>query len=224
VELTTCTLDDVAGQRGVVVVIDVLRAFTTAAVALAAGAHPYRLVGGVDEAHAARAADPSVRLLGEVDGLTAEGFDHGNSPTALAGVPLAGVPVVHRSTSGTQGVVRAAAADRILAASFAVAGATARALRGADRVAFCATGVRPGVDGDEDLALAEYLAALLRADGPVDPTPYTARVATATVAAWFGHEDMPAEDVPFCQVVDRFPFAMEVRRADGVHLLERLDV
>jgi hypothetical protein len=149
-DLTECTLVDVGDQPGTVVVIDVLRAFTTAAVALAAGAGPYELVATVDEAHARRRADPTIRLLGEVDGRTAEGFDLGNSPVAIDGVDLSGVGIVHRSSAGTQGVVRATSADRVLAASFANAGATTRALAGVDRVAFCITGDDDARDGDED--------------------------------------------------------------------------
>jgi 2-phosphosulfolactate phosphatase len=177
VDISYCTLDDVAEQTGTVVVIDVLRAFTTAAVAIAAGAGPYRLVSTLDEAYAARDADPAVRLLGEVDGLTAEGFDHGNSPTELVGVDLSDVPIVHRSSAGTQGVVRATSADRVLVTSFAIAGSTAAALADDDRISFCVTGAHSGRDGEEDRACGEYVAAVLTGGaGRIDPAPFTARV------------------------------------------------
>ena len=240
--ISFCTLDDVGQHTGTVVVIDVLRAFTTAAVALAAGARPYRLVGSVDEAHAARRQDPTVRLIGEVDAITAPGFDYGNSPSELArhhldDRSLDGVSMVHRSSSGTQGVVRATAATRILTSSFAVAGATSRALapeiEAGTPIAFCVTGFRDersgDVDGDEDRACGEYIAALLAtrdAQRPVDPAPYVDRVRTCTVAEKFRTGDpdlLPRSDLPFVQVVDRFDFAMEVRRhLDGDHTLHRL--
>ncbi|CAN5471890.1 2-phosphosulfolactate phosphatase [soil metagenome] len=229
-EISYCTLEDVGGRVGTVVVIDVIRAYTTAAVALAAGAGPYELVGTLEEAYARRAADPAVRLLGEVDGLTAEGFDHGNSPVALEGIDLTGVPIVHRSSAGTQGVVRAASAERVLTGSFAVAGATASALSGESAVSFCITGADAARDGEEDRACAEYIAALLVAtrDGgrpEVDPSPYLARVRASTAAQLFvsgAHPDRPPADIPFVQVVDRFDFAMEVRTVGGRHLLHRV--
>ncbi len=223
-EIGYCTLDDVADCTGTVVVIDVLRAFTTAAVALAGRAGPYELVGTVEQAHRRRDADPSTLLVGEVDGHTAPGFDHGNSPTQLAAVDLAGRPVVQRSTAGTQGVVRATAAERVLTTSFAVAGATAAAVADDPAVWFCVTGAHSRRDGEEDRACGEYVEALLR-DGPdVDPAPYVARVATSTAAGFFmlGRDDLPAADVPFAQVVDRFDFAMEVRPRDGRLLLEAI--
>ena len=52
---------DIAGP---VVVVDVLRAFTTAAYALAAGARHVYLVAGVDEALAFKAARPGVLAMG----------------------------------------------------------------------------------------------------------------------------------------------------------------
>ena len=225
-DITFCTLDDVAERTGTVVVIDVLRAFTTAAVAIAAGAGPYGLVSTLDEAYAAREHDPAVRLLGEVDGRTAEGFDFGNSPTQLEGIDLAGLPIVHRSSAGTQGVVRATSADRVLITSFAIADATARALSADPAVSFCVTGAHSGRDGEEDRACGEYVAALLTAgtSDAVDPGPYVDRVASSDAAALFGVEDLPAEDVPFCQVVDRFNFALEVNREEEQHLLRRIDV
>lgn len=223
-DIAFCTLDDVAEQTGCVVVVDVLRAFTTAAVAVAAGAGPYELVATLDQAHDRRRANPAVVLLGEVDGVTADGFDHGNSPTALVGRDLAGSHIVHRSSAGTQGVVRAVAATRVVAASFAVAGATARAVVGETRISFCVTGADAVRDGDEDRACAEYIAALIGDRSGVDPTRFVARVPGSTAGQRFLAGDnphLPPADVAFAQLVDRYDFAMPVRREAGRCWLER---
>ncbi|MEE8600492.1 2-phosphosulfolactate phosphatase [Euzebya tangerina] len=233
--IRTCTLLDVDQHSGTVVVVDVLRAFTTAAVALAGGVERYEVVSTVEEAHARRAADPSVLLLGEVDAVKVPDFDFGNSPWELAQEDVTGRTLVHRSSSGTQGVVRSVGAHRILTASFAVAGATARALAtevaAAASITFCLTGVRENVDGDEDRACAEYITSLLNSDAVVDPMPYLARVGMASAADKFraGNPDLfPPADLPFVQVVDRYSFAMEVRRVHTergtAHTLHRLTV
>ncbi|MGF1599052.1 MAG: 2-phosphosulfolactate phosphatase [Acidimicrobiales bacterium] len=52
-----------AGGTGAVVVIDVLRAFTTGACALAPGAEAIHLVAGVDEAVDFKAANPGVLAI-----------------------------------------------------------------------------------------------------------------------------------------------------------------
>ncbi|HUG83721.1 MAG TPA: 2-phosphosulfolactate phosphatase [Euzebya sp.] len=223
-DISYCTLEDVGRKGGAVVVIDVLRAYTTAAVALAAGAGPYELVSTLEQAYARRHEDPAVKLLGEVDGYTADGFDFGNSPTAIHGMDLTGVAIVHRSSAGTQGVVRATAAARVLTASFAVAAATARALAEEEQVTFCLTGADARRDGEEDRACAEYIAALLRNGPDVDPGPYVARVATSTAGASFlstHRPDLSPQDVVFAQVVDRFDFAMRVRHEGARNLLSR---
>ncbi|MGI9017585.1 MAG: 2-phosphosulfolactate phosphatase [Euzebya sp.] len=221
-DISFCTLEDVDQQHGCVVVIDVLRAFTTSAVVLAAGADPYHLVATLDQAYALRRADPAIRLLGEVDGITAEGFDYGNSPTAISGVDFTGVEVAHRSSAGTQGVARATSANRVLTTSFAVARATAAAIAGESRVSFCVTGAHSGRDGEEDRACGDYIAALLKQDGPVDPSPYLGRVTRSTAAALFladDNPDLPVADLPFAQIIDRYDFAMQARASSGHHLL-----
>lgn len=228
-DISWCTLDDVADRTDTVVVIDVLRAFTTAAVGLAAGVASWELVGTVEAAHRRRDVDPGTILVGEVDSHVAPGFDHGNSPALLARAHrdhgLDGAAVVHRSTAGTQGVVRATRASRLLVASFAVASATARAVAKDASVSMCVTGIVGRRDGDEDRACGEYLAALLDHGPGVDHAPYVDRVATSIAAEYFrhGHDDQPPEDVTYAQVVDRFDFAMEVERLGGRFLLRRVD-
>lgn len=221
-----CTNDEVTGATGTVVVIDVLRAFTTAAVVLAQQPASYELVRELAEARSRRLADPGVRLLGEVDGRRPSDFDHSNSPCEAAAADLAGRHVVHRSSAGTQGAVMAEAADRVFVASFAVASATLAAVASADprQVTFCITGRHAGRDGDEDAACAEYLAA--RLTGWADPVGYVARVATSTAGRMFAdsqrHQHLSPEDLAFAEVVDRFDFAMRATRHDGRVLLRRV--
>jgi 2-phosphosulfolactate phosphatase len=203
-----------------VVVIDVLRAFTTAAFALAAGAREIVLASGIDEALALRARLPGTLVMGELNGLPVEGFDLTNSPGDFRGHDLAGRRLIQRTSAGTQGVVRSLRADVLLAASFAVAGATARYLRrsGPECVTFVVTGIYHASDGDEDAACADYIAALLRGEAP-NPAPYLRRVRESAPGRIFAdpaRPEFPAEDLEACTGVDRFDFAMPVERRDGL--------
>jgi len=63
------SLDDCHHASGVVVVIDVVRAFTCAAVVLAGGAQRDYLVGGVEEALALRQRLPNAVVMGEIEGI-----------------------------------------------------------------------------------------------------------------------------------------------------------
>ena len=75
---------EVGDVGGTVVVVDVLRAFTTAAYAFAGGTSEIWLVSGVDEALALRRSVPGALVMGEVLGRRATGFDLSNSPVEIA--------------------------------------------------------------------------------------------------------------------------------------------
>ena len=184
-EFARRTLRDCHLATGTVVVIDVVRAFTTAAYAFAAGAREIVLTDSVDEAFALRqrlvAAGEETLLMGEVDGALIEGFDLGNSPAAVAGLDLRGRVMVQRTSAGTRGVVCASAgAEVLLPSSLVVGRATAAALRqlAPEEVTFVITGAhgRGPLDGDEDAACADYIEALLAPwEAPPQSPPYTPR-------------------------------------------------
>src|ERR1700740_2984511 len=90
---------------GAVVVIDVFRAFTTAAVALANGATNIVMVRSVEEALALRDAGIGQICMGEVGGGAPDGFDFGNSPFEVSGVQFRGKAIIQRTSAGTQGIV-----------------------------------------------------------------------------------------------------------------------
>jgi 2-phosphosulfolactate phosphatase len=218
---TTYATRDTCGEAlGAVVAIDVIRAFTTAAFAFAAGAREIVLVGTVEEALALRTRFPGSLVMGEVGGLKAEGFDFGNSPGDLVGQDLSGRRMIQRTSAGTQGMVRSVCADPLLAASFVCAGATVRFLRrvAPASVTFVITGIYPDQDGDEDAACADYLAALLRGESP-EAAPFLRRVYESRPGQVFAdpaRPEFPSTDLDYCTQVDRFDFAMLASREDGL--------
>jgi 2-phosphosulfolactate phosphatase len=85
------------------------------------------------------------------------------------------------------------------------------------QLTFVITGAGPSGDGDEDLACAHYLEALLHGD-PVDPEPYRQRVyqsPAGRILADPEQPEFPASDLELCMQVDRFDFAMVVDRQNG---------
>ena len=94
-------LSGAAVARGLVVVIDVLRAFTTAAYAFAGGATKILLVRTVEEALALRELVPDALLIGEVGGRLIPGLDLNNSPSVMAATEVAGRPLIQRTGAGT---------------------------------------------------------------------------------------------------------------------------
>ncbi|GIW79671.1 MAG: putative 2-phosphosulfolactate phosphatase [Gemmatales bacterium] len=110
--------EDLAGS--ISVVIDVLRATTTAVYALAAGCTDIRPCLEVEEARelANQMRAGRVVLAGERHGLPPAGFDAGNSPREFTPSLCRNSTVVLTTTNGTRAIHRAAAASRVLLAGF----------------------------------------------------------------------------------------------------------
>lgn len=195
-------------------VIDVLRAFTVSAYALAGGAVECRLVAEVEEARALADCIEGAVVSAEVEGLPVEGIAISNSPTMVREADLRGRTLVQRTSSGTQGVVAAAGAERLFACSLTVASATARAIlaAGPELVTLVATGADRG--HPEDAACADYVEAVLRGETPdlealLRPLYATERYGRLVGGGWPG---FPASDVELSLAADRFDFAMPVER------------
>jgi 2-phosphosulfolactate phosphatase len=137
---------------GSVAIIDVFRAFTTAAVALANGASRITMAGTVEEALSLRERGVGQVCMGEVQGRAPAGFDFGNSPFEISGVDFRGQAIIQRTSAGTQGIVLANKAERLYAASLVVANATARALHFGmpDHITLVAMGKNASTRTDED--------------------------------------------------------------------------
>ncbi|MEN6410368.1 MAG: 2-phosphosulfolactate phosphatase [Anaerolineaceae bacterium] len=223
-EIHYTTLSTESEFSGTIVVIDVLRAFTTAAYAFAAGAERIIPIGTPEETLARRAAHPGSLAMGEVGGAIVPGFDYGNSPQPFVHVDLHGKTLYQRTGAGVQGLLRCPPGAAALAASFVVAGATVRRLLELkpETVTMLVTGHLEDRDGDEDRACADYLAARLRGESP-DPAPYFDRVRQSTAGRLFQIDSPahPTADLPFCLQLDRFDFAMQTRCEGGELVLKK---
>jgi hypothetical protein len=114
-------LDGARQATGAVAIIDVFRAFTTAAVAFANGASRIVMVGSVEEALALRESGVADVCMGEVSGRAPPGFDFGNSPFQISDVDFAGRAIAQRTGAGTQGIIVACQAECLYAASLVTA-------------------------------------------------------------------------------------------------------
>src|SRR5215471_3951761 len=93
-------LEGAVRATGTVAIIDVFRAFTTAAVALANGAAHIVMVGSVEETLALRAAGVGQVCIGEVGGKPPPEFDFGNSPFEVSTIDFSNKVVIQRTSAG----------------------------------------------------------------------------------------------------------------------------
>ena len=224
---------DANEATGAALVIDVFRAFTTAAIAFDRGAARITLVAEVDEALEIRRNNPAIAdiLMGEVEGRRPDGFDYGNSPYEATSIDFAGKSVVQSTRAGTVGTAAAGAAgcDPIYVTSFVVAGATAQAVLAEepqpDLVTILAMGDQGVNRSDEDEHCALYLRNRLEGRNP-DPEALRKLILAGGATQKFFDDAQPQfhpRDVGLALEVDRYPFAMRVTREDGLLVARRTD-
>jgi len=218
-DVRTVGPEGAAGASATVVVIDVFRAFTVSAYALAAGAVECVLVREVEEARRLAARTPGSLISAEVGGLPVHGIPISNSPTMVSALDLGGRVLIQRSSAGTQAVAAATGAVSVLAASLVVASATARRVR---EIAAPVTLVVSGRSDEglhqEDLVCAALLEELIRW-GTADPAPARAKIVSSARYRRLSTRETPGfphSDLGLALEIDRFDFAMEVTRQDGL--------
>jgi len=118
--------------HGIVVIIDVFRAFTVTPLIFHLGARKAVFVDEPEQALSFKSRDPDVVLAGEVNEQLIPGFDLGNSPSEVLykrDELFAGKTVVQRTTAGVIGVLGAVSnAEEVILGSYVMAKAVSRYL------------------------------------------------------------------------------------------------
>lgn len=221
-EIHKIKLDNCHHASHFVVVIDVIRAFTTAAFAFARGAEKIILVSHVEDAFTLSKKFPHALMMGEVNGKPVEGFHFSNSPVEIAKQDLTGKTLIFRSSAGTQGVIKSAYADKLLVSSFVVAEATLERIKNIapSEITFVITS---GDSDDEDLSLADYLEAKLTRQDAIRSHIYLERVKSSRLGRLFSQNAVPefcSTDLEAVLSLDQFDFAMEVIRESNLLILQ----
>ncbi len=226
-------LDGARQAEGVAVVIDVYRAFTSAALMLHLGAVQLILLAE-PEAVLKFKREKGTLAVGEVDGKMVPGFDLGNSPGHIMAAGrdvFAGQTVAQRTSAGVAGALAAARrAETVLLGSYVTAAATARYLQKLSPpppvVSLVAMGDKGQQTTPEDEACADYLAHLL--DGrPYDHTAALRRIVAHECTLKFlrgNQPHFPPSDPIYCLQRDLFDFAIVATREKDLLIAQRVDV
>ena len=188
----------------IAVVIDVLRAFSTACVAFERGATGILLVPDADVAFRVKRARPDYLLVGETDGYPIDGFDFGNSPTALSSADVEGRVLVHKTTAGVPATLGAIDRDRVFVTGLMTAEITSAHAENMGLVQY----IPSDRFGDEDIACAEYMR------GEITLEQARERVVASDSAKKFLRNEEPAfprSDLDICLRPAAARFVMEVR-------------
>ena len=195
VHLLPDLVDPAALADRTVVVIDVLRATTTLAFALVAGAEEIVVCGEVDEARRL-ATTPSTRatvLGGERQGVKLPGFDLGNSPSEYTSSSVGGKRLVFTTTNGTRAMLRCRQARRVWLAALVNRAAVVAALRGVDVAHLVCAGTRGAISGEDALVAGALVAAFVDAGGATPTLNDEAQLALALWRSTIVGHDTPTQ-------------------------------
>ena len=206
--------------RGTVIIIDVFRAFTTEAIAFSRGAEKVILVSTPKDALELRDRGIADLCVGEVHGMTPEGFDHNNSPHEMSIADVKGKVLAHSTMAGTVGVNAATNADEIYVGSLVIARSTVDTILQdkPDLVTIVAMGDGGKIRTDEDEQCAWYLKNLLGGRRP-DPQAVRALVLAGEESQKYhdpAQEQYHPKDLEMATRIDSVDFAIGVERRDGL--------
>jgi 2-phosphosulfolactate phosphatase len=215
--------------RGVVVIIDVFRAFTVGCYAYDAGAARIIATATEEDAFKVKLKYSDAVLVGERNEKKIEGFDFGNSPTEIIKADLRGKTVIHTTTAGTQGLINAVNADMVLTGSFVNSGAIANYIKTINPplVSLVAMGYRAAEHAEEDLLCAELIAESI-SNKKLDFLSRINDLQNSSGQRFFRPENItfsPPTDFFLCTMLNKFNFILKAeQRFDGNVDLMKVDL
>jgi 2-phosphosulfolactate phosphatase len=220
-------------------VVDVLRATSVLAVLLDRGAEQIYPTATIEHGLALRdelvAEGTDVFLLGERGGLPPEGFDAGNSPTALAALELSSNIAVQATSNGTPALLACVGAPLVMPAAVVNATAATRVAIEADHdVLVVCAGLRGGFGEDDVLAAGLLVDRLVTAGATTGPEAQDAleryeaarddlaeafrQTEHGVVTVGLGFDD----DIVLCATPDRYDVVATLGESDGRPVLRPL--
>ncbi|MBU1629260.1 MAG: 2-phosphosulfolactate phosphatase [Gammaproteobacteria bacterium] len=198
---------------GLVVVIDVFRAFSTACYVFNRGAEQIIPVGNIELAYQIKKENPNFILMGERHGWIQPGFEFGNSPFRIKDFDFTGKTIVHTTSAGTQGIANAINAEEIVTGSFVNVEAVISYIRfrNSQDVSLVCTKKADEPVLDEDAVCAHYIKDALTGHSQDfnDIVDHLKREGFAKHFFDPERDSHPAEDFDLCLALNKFSFILK---------------
>lgn len=221
-------LDGAKTARGLTVIIDVFRAFSTTCYIFDSGGVKIYPVADIEFAYQLKEKNPDYILVGERNEQKPPGFNFGNSPSQLKREILAGKTIVHTTSSGTQGIANATNANEIVTGSFVNAGAIVKYIRQQkpEVVSLVCMGYACQYPTDEDTLCAEFIKNEL--EGRTNNfSKMVQQMRTGSGARFFDPEKQewaPQKDFELCLNLNRFNFVLKVENEGELNYLREIKI
>lgn len=215
--------------RGLAVIIDVFRAFSTACYVIANGAREIIAVGDLETARQLKTANPAYVLMGERNGEKLPDFDYGNSPADILAVDFSNKTVIQTTSAGTRGLVGAAQADQVITGSFVNAYAIIDYIRkqSPQTVSLVCMGTAGREQNTEDSLCGQFIADVIQ-DREVDIEKIILHMRGSPSGQNFFNPQIEwarREDFDLCAAFGRFDFVLKAsKRTDGLLSLKPIKV
>ena len=215
--------------EGLTVIIDVFRAFSLECYLYDMGVKQIRPVGTIEEAFSLRNLIPNSILIGERHGKKCDGFDYGNSPSAILKEDVAGKTIIHTTSAGTQGIVNASHASEIITGSLVNARAVAEYIltkqpKAVSLVCMGNGGVRPA---QEDELCAEYIKSILEGREFLDLEQRVSSLKNNGGEHFFDktrQDVFPEADFYMCIKYNKFPFVIKIEKDEMGFVTNRFSI
>jgi len=205
--------------RGLAVIIDVFRAFSTACYVVRNGAEKIIPVSDVDLAYKLKEENPDYILMGERKGKKLAGFDYGNSPTEIQAVDFSAKTVIQTTSSGTQGFANAKDADELISGSLVNAEAIVAYIKkkAPEKVSLVCMGTWAVKPNDEDTLCAEYIMNRLNSQKIDSREIYTKLRASRTAQNFFDPAVTwaPEKDFDLCLNIGFCDFVLRAEKIEN---------
>lgn len=212
-------LESAKEARGIVVVIDVFRAFSIEAYIINQNAKKIIPVGNKDVAYNIKKEHNDYILVGERGGEKLPGFDYGNSPSQIEGVDFTEKTIIHTTSAGTQGLIKSINAREIITGSLVNAKAIVDYIRknNYEDVSLLCTYYNPTKTYvDEDTICAEYIKAMLE-NKKYNIENIIKKMKYECGAKFFDkarNDVFPTEDFALCTNINIFNFVLKYKKID----------
>ncbi|RAK07106.1 2-phosphosulfolactate phosphatase [Halanaerobium saccharolyticum] len=223
-------LEGAAKAEGLTVIIDVFRAYTTAAYLFANQAEKIFIVSKLETARKLKAKLDDPILIGERKGIKIEDFDYNNSPYFISQSNFAGKEIILSTSAGTKGIIAAENADQIITGSFVNLKAAAEYIkaRNPELVSLIAMGNNGVSKADEDNLYAQELKKLLNGKRTLAEAEIKRRLRSPAGDRFFREEtqsEMPKEDFEYCLKINKFDFVIKALKIDtDIYQLKKEEV
>jgi 2-phosphosulfolactate phosphatase len=207
--------------KGLAVIIDVFRAFSTICFVANNGANMIISVGDIDLAYNLKKENHDYILMGERNDIAPDGFDFGNSPAEIEKVSFSQKTVVHTTTRGTQGISKAINAKEIITGSFVNAQAVINYIKSTKHQLISLVCTDASTPENEDIMCAKYIKSHLE-EKPLDFAMIRTHLMNHSCASRFLNNNagtVKRKDFNLCLALDKFNFVLKAELQDNMSYL-----